>query len=77
MLLNNKWLINEIKEELKSTWKPMKINPKLTGHSESSPEREVYSITGITQEHRKILSKQCNSTLKRTKKTKTNKAQME
>ena len=38
------------------------------GHSESSPEREVHSITGLPQEARKISEKQYNFTLKVTRK---------
>ena len=47
------------------------------GHSESSPEREFHSTTGLPQEERKITNKQSNTIPKRTRKTTTNKAQSE
>ena len=45
------------------------------GHSESSPAREIHSITGLPQETRKISNKQFNPTPKRTTKRTINKAQ--
>ena len=50
-------------------------NPKSMGHSKSSPEREVHSITGLSQETRKISNKQPNPTPKRTRKRIREKAQ--
>ena len=44
------------------------------GHSKSSSERKVHSITGLCQEIRKFSDKQPNSTPKRTRKRTTNKA---
>ena len=46
MLLNNEWVNNDIKEEIKvsgNKWKWIHNNPKHMGHSEGSPEREVHS----------------------------------
>ena len=53
----------------KSFWKQMKTNsqqPKLMGHSEGSPEREVHSNTSLSKEDRHISNKQPNPTLTRT-----------
>ena len=50
MLLNNEWVMSEIREEVKIFWKQMKMNsqqPKPMGHSKGSPEREVHSNTGL------------------------------
>ena len=80
MILNNKWLSNEIKEKIKK-YKETSENenttsPKPMRHSESSPERGVCSITGLPKEDRKISNKQLNSLPKRRRKI-TNKAQKE
>ena len=40
-------------------------NPKPMGHSEVSPEREVYSNTGLPKKDRDISNKQPNLTLTR------------
>ena len=45
------------------------------GYHRSSPERDVYGITGIPQEARKIPNKQSNSTPKSTRKRITKKPQ--
>jgi hypothetical protein len=45
-LLNEEWVIDEIKEEIKGSWKStkMKTQPIGTyGTSKGSPERKVYS----------------------------------
>ena len=50
MLLNNEWVKNESKEEVKKLLEIMKMNsqqPKLMGHSKGSPEREVHSNTDV------------------------------
>ena len=50
MLLNNEWVKNEIKEEIKNfleTNENDSNNPKLMGHSKVSPEREVHSNTDL------------------------------
>ena len=53
----------------KSFWKQMKMNynnPKPMGHSQGSPEGEVYSDTGLPKKNRNSSNKQPNHTLKRT-----------
>ena len=50
MLLNNEWVKNEIREEIKKfleTNERTQNNPKLMGHSKGSPEREVHSNTSL------------------------------
>ena len=39
------------------------------GHSESNPEREVHSTTGLTQEAKNPSNKQSNTTPESNKKT--------
>ena len=72
MLLNNEWVNNEIKEEIESYLETKKRkthnNPKSMGHSESSPKREIHSITGLPQETRKRSNKKSNFSLNRTRK---------
>jgi len=70
MLLNNEWVNQKIKEEIKkNTWKQIKIHgPKPVGYSKSSSKREAYSNTGLPQEARKISNKQPNFILKRARK---------
>ena len=56
----------------------MKINtqhPKLMGHSEGNPEKEVHSDTGLSKKDRNISNKQPNTIPTRTGRTTTNKAQ--
>ena len=63
MILNNEWVKNEIKEEIRSFWKQMKMNSqqsKIMGHSEGSSEREVHSNTGLPKKDRNISNKQPN-----------------
>ena len=79
MLLNNEWVNNEIKEEKNqkvsgNKWKWTHNTPKLMGHSEGSPEREVHSDTGLPKK-RNISNKQPNPTCTRTGGTITNEAQ--
>ena len=48
------------------------------GHCEGSPEKEVYSNTGLSKKKNRIISnKQPNPTYTRTRGTTTNKAQIE
>ena len=49
----------------------------LMGHSDSSPEREVHSITGLPKKNRNISNKQLDLTATGTRGTTTNKAQSE
>ena len=56
--------INEIVSEKKRKW--THNNPKLMGHSEHSPEREVHSATGLPKKDRNISNKQPSPTTTRT-----------
>lgn len=50
MLLNNEWVSQEIKEEIKNTWKQMKMKAHWSQplrQGKSGPKREVYSNTGL------------------------------
>ena len=52
MLLNNEWVKNESREEIKKFLETNENelthnNPKLMGHSKGSPEREVHSDTSL------------------------------
>ena len=51
MLLNNEWVKNEIREEIKKFLETNKNEltsiQKPMGHSRGSPEREVHSNTGL------------------------------
>jgi hypothetical protein len=45
-LLNNRWVIEEIREEIKSSWNLMEMKHNLlepVGYSKGSPKRKVYS----------------------------------
>ena len=63
MLLNDDWVKNEIKEEIKSFWKQMKVNSQ---HSKGSPRKEVHSDTGLPLKDRNNSNKQPNPTPTRT-----------
>ena len=79
MLLNNECVKKEIKEEIKKfleTNESKLNNPKLTGHSEGSPEREVHSDTGLPKKDRNISNKQPNPMPTRTGGTTTKTAQI-
>ena len=62
MLLNNEWVKNKIKEEIKkfleTNENELNNNPKLMGHSKGSPEREVHSNTGLPKKDINISNKQ-------------------
>ena len=65
MLLNNEWIKNEIKEELKkfgNNWKWTHNGPQPMRHRENSLEREVHSDTDLAEKHRNISNKQPNAT---------------
>ena len=54
MLLNNEWVNNKIKKEIKTHLETKENDHTTTrmksmGHSESSPEREVHSIIDLHQ----------------------------
>ena len=64
MLLNNQWITEEIKEEIKkiprSKWQQTYNTPKPMGCRKNSSKREVYSNTGLPQKTRKSSNKQPN-----------------
>ena len=66
MLLNNQWITEEIKKEIKKIprdkWKQKHNDPKSMVCSKSSSKREVYSDTSLRHKTRKISSKQTNLT---------------
>ena len=68
MLLNNQWITEEIKEEIKKIprdkWQQKHDDPKPMGCSRSSSKRVVYSNTILPQEKRNISNKQPNLTPK-------------
>ena len=73
MLLNNWWIIEEIKEEIKKIprdkWKH--DDPKTIRDSKSSSKREVYGNISLSQEIRKISNKQSKLTSKGTRERRT------
>ena len=79
MLLNNQWIIEEIKEEIKKAprdkGKQKHSHPKPMGHSKSSSKREVYSNTILPQQTIKVSNKWPNLTPKATRERRTNKTQ--
>ena len=78
MLLNNEWVKNESKEEVKKLLEIMKMNsqqPKLMGHSKGSPEREIHSNTGQVKKDRNISNKQPKPTSTKIRGTTTKRAQ--
>ena len=78
MPINNKWVTEEIKEEIKKIpgdrWKWKHNDPKSMRWNRSSSKKEVYSDTSLLQEIRKISNKQPNLTPKGTRE-RTNKTQ--
>ena len=70
MLLNNEWVKNEIKEEIKKFLETNKNEltkvKKTMGHSKGSPEREVHRHTSLPKKNRNISNKQPNPTPTRT-----------
>ena len=67
-LLNNEWVNNEIKEEIKTHFETNENeennNLKSVAHRESSPKRDFHSIIGLSQKTRKSSNKQSNFTPK-------------
>ena len=60
MVLNNEWVKNEIREEIRMFLETTGMNSqqsKTNGHSKGSPEREVHSDTGLLKKNRKISNK--------------------
>ena len=79
MLLNNEWVNNEIREEIKNFLETneneLNNSPKPMGHSKGSPEREGYSNTGLPEKDGNISNKQPNLTPTRSGGTTTKTAQ--
>ena len=77
MLLNNWWITEEIKEEIKKIprdkWKHG--DPKAIRDSKSSSKKEVYGNINLPQETRKISNKQSKLTSKGTRVRRTKKIQ--
>ena len=70
MLINNGWVRNEIKDEIKkfleTNENELITNPKPMGHRKGSCGREVHSDTGLPKKNRNISNKQPTPTLTRT-----------
>ena len=75
MLLNNQWITEEIKEEIKKYLEANdnKDTPKPMGCSKSRSKRKVYSNTSPPQETRKSPNKQANFTSKAARERRTDK----
>ena len=71
MLLNNQWVSEENKEEIKITgdkwkWKPSDSTP--VGHSKNSSNRELHGSTSLPQETEKSQIRKSNLHLKEVEK---------
>ena len=75
MILNNKWITEEIKKEKILTETDDNEHTITQKHSKSSSAREVYSNSLLSQETRKILNKQPNLTPEATREERTDKTQ--
>ena len=64
--MNQQWNQGRNQKISWSKWKWRHNNPKSVGHWEGTPEREIHSTTGLSQETRKSSNKQSNFTLKGT-----------
>ena len=75
MLLNNQWITEDIKEEVKHDLQTnvRHIYLKSIGCSKNISKREVYSNTNLPQETRKISNKETNFTPRATKERRTDK----
>ena len=77
MLLNNQWITEEVKKEIKniprSKGEQRHNTPKPLGCSKSSSKREVYNNTSLPQETRKSSSKQPKFTSKSSRDRRTGK----
>ena len=79
MLLNNQWITEEIREEIKNYLetndnKNMTILSKHMGYSKRHSKKKVYSNTILHQETRKISNKQPNHAFKAVRERGTNKS---
>ena len=78
MLLNNQWINDQIKTEIKQYMETNDNNnstPKSVGHSQGHAKRKVYCNTSLPQERRTIPNKQSKLTINETRKRRTNEAQ--
>ena len=67
MLLNNEWVKNDIREEIKNFLETHENELTTTQNlPKGSPEREVHSNTGLPEKDRNISNKQANPTPTRT-----------
>ena len=70
MLLNNEWINNEIKEDIKTYFETNEDEDiaiqKSVGHWGSKPKREIQSITGLSHKTRKCSNKQFKFTFNKT-----------
>ena len=70
MLLNNEWISNKIKEEIKRYLETHENEDttiqKSVGHWKSNTKKEIHSFTGLSQKTRKSSNKQSNFTLEGT-----------
>ena len=81
MLLNNQWITEEIKEEIKKYLETNdnknNNNSKPIKCSKSSSKRKVYSNTSLPQETRKSSNKQANFTLEAARERSRDKTKLE
>ena len=78
MLFNNKWVSNEIKDEIFKNYLKTNENEhttKLLGHSDSNPEMAVHILQTCLKKKKYPSNKQSYLTAKRTRKIKTNQTQ--
>ena len=79
MLLKNEWVNNEIKEEIKTFWKQMKMNSQQSKTYETQWRQsweKIHSDTGLPKKDRDISNKPNPKSIRTRGKT-TNKAQNE
>ena len=78
MLLNNEWVKNEIREEIKNLLETSENELTISQNlcdSKDSPGGKLIAIQAYLQKHRNISNKQPNPTPIRTRETTTNPAQ--
>ena len=78
MLLNDQWITEEIRENIKKYLEQMTMKiqwSKNNWHSKSNSKREIYSNTILPQETRKISNKKPNLMSKVTREKRKNKTQ--
>ena len=77
MLLNNQWITEGIKEEIKKYLEANDNPPKPMGCSKSSSKRKINSNASLPQETRKSSNKRPNSTSKAVREVQTRSQQKE